>query len=266
VTTKVPAALLDQDALALTSEINRVINGNFWINQRGVSGTVSLSAGAYGHDRWKAGASGCTYTFATSGGSVVLTITAGSLIQVIEGVNVPTGNVVLTWSGTAQGKIGAGSYGATGITGTGTAGTNLNVEFGTGTLTDVQLKAGTTVTPFVMRSVALETALCMRYFEKSGVGAVGSAWSANNGEAVGGSHPTANFRYFVPFRVIKRAAPTFQTYDRTGASAKCSYYVAAWTDAGTFPVLSPIASGAYVGHNIASSVETQFAWTADAEL
>ncbi len=34
---------------------NKIINGNFDINQRAVSGTVSLSAGVYGHDRWKDG-------------------------------------------------------------------------------------------------------------------------------------------------------------------------------------------------------------------
>ena len=39
---------------------NRLINAQLLINQRGVSGTVTLSAGAYGHDRFKASASGCT--------------------------------------------------------------------------------------------------------------------------------------------------------------------------------------------------------------
>ena len=45
---------------------NKIINGNFDINQRAVSGTVSLAAGEYGHDRFKGGAGGATYTFATS--------------------------------------------------------------------------------------------------------------------------------------------------------------------------------------------------------
>ncbi|MFN5350882.1 MAG: hypothetical protein ACK5A0_15345, partial [Polaromonas sp.] len=58
---------------------NRIINGQLNINQRGVSGTVTLAAGAYGHDRFKAGASGCTYTFATSANVTTLTITAGTL-------------------------------------------------------------------------------------------------------------------------------------------------------------------------------------------
>lgn len=63
---------------------NKIINGNFNINQRKVSGTVTLSAGVYGHDRWKAGASGCTYTFSASGGVTTIDITAGSLVQIVE--------------------------------------------------------------------------------------------------------------------------------------------------------------------------------------
>lgn len=146
------------------SNRNKLINGNFDINQRGVSGSVTLAAGEYGHDRWKAGASGCTYTFATSGNVTTLTISAGSLIQVVEGVNLFSGTYVLSWAGTAQGKIGAGSFGNSGVTGSVTGGTNLEIEFGTGTLSKVQLEAGNTATPFEHRSVGQELALCQRYF------------------------------------------------------------------------------------------------------
>lgn len=141
-------------------------------------------------------------------------------------------------------------------------------NLGTGNiiLTGVQLETGLYAGAFEPRPMALELAQCMRYFEKSGVVAIGGAWSANNGESAGMAHPTGNFRMSVPFRVPKRTTPNFTTFDRTGASAKCSYYVATWTDGGTLPVASAISSGAYVGHNIASSVETQFSWTSEAEL
>lgn len=142
---------------------NVIINGNFNINQRAVSGTVTLAAGAYGHDRFKAGASGCTYTFATVENVTTITISAGSLIQVIEGLNLQTGTYTLSWSGTAQGKIGGGSYSATGVTGSATGGTNLNVEFNTGTLSLVQLEKGSTATSFDYRAYGTELQLCQRY-------------------------------------------------------------------------------------------------------
>jgi hypothetical protein len=145
---------------------NAIINGNFGINQRGVSGTVTLAAGAYGHDRFKAGASGCTYTFATSNNITTLTISAGSLIQVIEGNNLFTGTYTLSWTGTAQGKIGAGSFAASGVTGSVTGGSNLNIEFNTGTLSLVQFEQGSVATPFERRPFGTELQLCQRYFVK----------------------------------------------------------------------------------------------------
>ena len=147
---------------------NRLINAQLLINQRGVSGTVTLSAGAYGHDRFKAGASGCTYTFATTNNVTTLTITAGSLQQVIEGLNLESGTYTLSWTGTVQGKIGAGSYGASGITGSITGGTNTTIEFNTGTLSLPQLEVGSTATSFDYRPYGTELALCQRYFQLFG--------------------------------------------------------------------------------------------------
>lgn len=143
--------------------INAIINGNFQVNQRAVSGTVTLAAGAYGHDRWKAGASGCTYTFATSNNVTTLTISAGSLIQVIEGLNLYSGTYTLSWTGTAQGKIGAGSYSGSGVTGSVTGGTNLNIEFNTGTVSLVQFEPGVEASPFERRDYGRELMMCQRY-------------------------------------------------------------------------------------------------------
>lgn len=132
-------------ALSEMDQGNLLINSNFGENKRAVSGTVALAAGAYGHDRWKAGAAGCTYTFASSGGVTTITIVAGSLIQVIEGEQLQTGTHVLCWTGTAQGKIGSGSLSATGVTGSVIGGTNLNIEFGPGTLAQPHFRRGSAV-------------------------------------------------------------------------------------------------------------------------
>jgi hypothetical protein len=178
-----------------TGAKNAIINGNFGINQRGVSGTVTLSAGVYGHDRWKAGASGCTYTFATSNNVTTIDISAGSLVQVIEGINLESGTYTLSWTGTAQGKIGAGSFGNSGITGAAVGGTNLNIEFGTGTVSLVQFELGTVVTPFERRQFGQELALCQRYFYQT---TVQSSW--------GNSDSFAMAFFYHP--VEMRAAPT----------------------------------------------------------
>ncbi len=177
---------------------NKVINGNFAINQRAVSGTVTLAAGAYGHDRFKAGASGCTYTFSTTANVTTLNITAGSLMQVIEGINLQSGTHVLSWQGTAQGRIDSTAYGASGITGTATGGTNQTVEFGVGTLSLVQYEPGTVATPFEMRSIAAEINLCQRYFE-SGIVSAGAAYPTAG---------SATAFTAISFHVEKRVVPT----------------------------------------------------------
>lgn len=179
---------------------NRIINGQLFINQRVVSGTVILAAGAYGHDRFKGGASGCTYTFATSNNVTTLTISAGSLIQVVEGLNLESGTYTLSWTGTAQGKIGAGSFSASGVIGSITGGTNTNIEFNTGTVSYPQLEKGSTATSFDYRPYGTELALCQRY----GFGITNGVFCATGTVRTGG---TAGYLFRAP-PVPMRATPT----------------------------------------------------------
>lgn len=182
---------------------NRIINGNFNVNQRAVSGSVVLGSGVYGHDRWKAGAGGCSYTFAISNNVTTITVSAGSLVQVVEGLNLQSGTHVLSWSGTAQGQIGGGGFGASGVTGTLTGGANATIEFDIGTLSLVQLEAGSVNTDFDHRQFDVELLLCQRYYE------IGVMF---HGSASFQIFATM-FHYLRPYVVTKRVIPTITLTD-----------------------------------------------------
>ena len=164
---------------------NAAINGNFVVNQRGYASNTALASGAYGHDRFKAGSGGCTYTFTQAVPDTAITITAGSLIQAVDAPNVYATMWWLTWTGTAPARVYQGSassqtspaYAAgtsTNISGTtvnvllvtGLAiGTITNVEFGTGTLGLVQLEAALpSAGPTRFERRHGEFALCQRYY------------------------------------------------------------------------------------------------------
>lgn len=152
---------------------NLIINGNFNVNQSEISGSIVRPAGIYSLDRWKAGSGGCTYTFSTTNGVTTLNITAGTIVQVVEGNNLKSGTYSLSWAGTAQGRIGGGAFSASGVTGAVVGGTNLSIEFGTGTLALVQLEFGTNVTPFEYRPFSAEMDLCLWYTEVLVTGSAG---------------------------------------------------------------------------------------------
>lgn len=183
---------------------NRLINANFSINQRIVSGTVTLAAGAYGHDRWKAGAGGATYTFAASGADTVITITAGSLMQVVEGLNIEGGVYRLSHQGTAQARTAVNGAATTGAyaanpqsTASATGGQTVAVEFTTGTVDRVQLEGGTLNTVFERRPVSYELSACQRYYEMVSTDTLTSCSFSN-----------AQFGTKSQFKVTKRVTPT----------------------------------------------------------
>jgi len=193
---------------------NRIINGGFILNQRGyVSGAVLGASLAYGHDRWKGGAAATnTYTFtqAALGVNTTVTITAGSLMQVIEGCNLPEGGTyVLSWTGTAQGKIGAGAFSASGVTGTIVAGTNTAIEFGVGTVGNVQLEVGSIASSFDYRAYGSELLLCQRYFTTIARGTANCAFMPI-------PNALSESRGSAPFPVLMRSAPSVVMYDDVG--------------------------------------------------
>lgn len=165
---------------------NRLINGNFSVNQRAVSGTVTLAAGVYGHDRWKAGASGCTYTFAASGIDTIITVTAGSLTQVVENIFVEGGIYTLSNAGTAQARIAvngatpAGAYAAVPlVSAAATANQQVTVEFTTGTVSLAQLEQAAGQSRFERLFPGMILQQCQRYTRSTPSFLVGQAYSTS---------------------------------------------------------------------------------------
>ena len=192
-------------ALPVAIGDNRIINGNFAINQRAYASGTALPAtpvtAAYGHDRWKAGASGCTYTFTAAVPDTTVTITAGTLTQIIEAGVIEGGVYALSWTGTAQARVwqgtAAGSYAASPVvTASLTAGTNTTVEFNTGTVGKVKFESGSVATLFNRQSLAKSMADCQRYFQASAA------------QSYGGAVSGAVLAVPISLKVTMRSAPT----------------------------------------------------------
>ncbi|QGT52253.1 hypothetical protein [Vibrio phage MZH0603] len=165
VDSKVDAVDNRVDDILASSFKNALINSRFRVNQRGVSGTVVLAAGEYGHDRFRGGSSGCTYTFSSSGGVTTIDISAGTIEQEILASNTEAGSNVLSWSGTAQGRIDGGSYGDSGnVTATLDGTSNVTCEWNTGTLSLCQLEKAPTATSCEFKSLQQDEFECHYYF------------------------------------------------------------------------------------------------------
>ncbi len=155
---------------------NIIINGNFTINQRSYTTGTNLASGAFGFDRWKSNYTNTSLTFtsAPQGQSVTISVD-GVIRQIIERANVDAGTYVLSFSGTATGRIynvGATppSYAASPISFTADGLADVIVEFTavstTKTLSKVKLELGSTASAFVFcgGDIAGELAECQRYF------------------------------------------------------------------------------------------------------
>lgn len=176
---------------------NYVDNSGFTVNQRAYASGTALAAGAYGFDRWKAGASGCTLTFTPAPASTVVTIAAGTLQQVIEGAALINSSYTLSWLGSATGRVNTGAYVASPITFTGAPNTNVTIEFQGGTLGQVQLQIGTQVTLWQPVPPSTEFLRCLRFF----YGNISFFYFGNGGAGQTGG-------YTINFGVPMRAAPT----------------------------------------------------------
>ena len=217
---------------------NRIVNGGFTVNQRGYVSGGALAAGAFGHDRWKAGPGGCTYAFAAAAPDTTITIAAGTIQQVVEGANVEGGAYALSWTGTSQGRVGTGGASPSGafapspiiLTGV-PAGQTVIVEFTAGGLGKVQLEPGAIASTFERRSIAIETVECERYYRVLRVGFMGDAASgAPYGTVVSFSPmraaPTATW---ISSPVASSFAATAATYDHITPNSLRAFKLASAT-------------------------------------
>jgi hypothetical protein len=160
---------------------------DFAVNQRNaLSAATAYAAGAYIYDRWKAGPNGVTVAFAVAanGVDITATITAGTLLQIIEGaLYLPeSGQYTLSWTGTATARVyqgtANGAYLASPLAAAAIgAGTNTTIEFSTGTVGLVQFEPGTVATPFERRDN--EMTRCRRYYRYGTFDILGNGYTAN---------------------------------------------------------------------------------------
>lgn len=232
---------------------NRIINGNFAINQRAYASGAGISAAAYGHDRWKAGAAGCSYTFTAALPDTTITITAGTLTQVIEAGVIEGGVYTLSWTGTAQARVyqgtPTGAYAPSPIvTASLPAGVNTIVEFNTGTVVRVKLEIGSVATPFNRQTMAKSLADCQRYYQ------IGEVQQQVLSAGAGG------YSTRIPLPVVMRAAPTMTpTFTvQTGATGGLT---ASTTAPGAVVIFAQTVTAAAGG-----AVNVFGSWTASAEL
>lgn len=149
---------------ALRGMRNKIINGDFRIDQYGYASGAATVANQFVRDRWFVTGTGGV-TFATANNKTTMTIPAGQTArQVIEGANLQSGVHVLSWEGSALGRVGTGAYGASGsVTANVTGGANVTVEFNAGTVTEVQFERGNVATSFEQRLRPTELGLCQWY-------------------------------------------------------------------------------------------------------
>lgn len=170
---------LGLNGAAAVSFRNRLINGNFFINQRGASNAPTVyPPGTFIRDRWKAGPAGCTAACVTAAnGDTTIHIGKGTVRQDVEGALYLSegGRYCLSWQGDAIGRIVVsettpvfepGQVVASDIP----AGTNAIVEFSCRSggppvsLRLAQLEPGSTPTVFERRDD--EAIRCRRYFHR----------------------------------------------------------------------------------------------------
>lgn len=193
---------------------NKLINANFFVNQRVASSGNSLGSGVYFLDRWRSASAANPVTWAATGVGNTLTIPAGKAVeQVIEGNNIEGGVYTLSWIGTATATVNGVAITNGGQTSPLTANTNTTIQFSSGTVYLPQFELGSVPTAFEQRGFGFEFTLCLRYCQKSypyatAVGTVGTAGLSQGGPPLGGT-----LVCFVSLQAPMRVNPSITLWD-----------------------------------------------------
>ncbi len=185
---------------AVSAGNNRIKNPGFMVNQMGYVSGASITAATYAHDMWKAGAANSAYTFTASGNINIITITAGTIKQIVEGIDIDGGNHTLSWTGTAQCAINGAAAAVSPQTVNLSAGVDVTLEWGLGTMGHPILAGGSNVIPFISRPLTLEEQLCKRYYWKTHFSVAAIA------PYFGGA--TSAWNYTIPTPVTMRGTPS----------------------------------------------------------
>lgn len=200
-----------EDLAAVAASGNRVINGDFRVNQRSAVSGTSLSSGTYFLDRWKSGTGSNPVTWTGDGiAGRVLTIGSGERVdQQIERANMPAGRYILAWDGTAQGRMhmdGAGpSFAASPVIADLDGTADVDIAFQNGTLSNVRVYPGEVDLGYHARPIGLELLLCQRYFWRRARNAEGDIIGT---ASIFGGTPSLHY-LDMTYPVEMRAAPTF---------------------------------------------------------
>jgi hypothetical protein len=198
---------------------NRVINGNFRVNQRGYLSGLALPVGTYSFDRWKStvASTALTFTAAPAGQLVTLNI-GGQIAQIIERADMPAGRYLLSHAGTARARVyksgaAAPAFATTNFVVDLDGLADIVVEFeGTSTsqrtVGEVQLEqiaadgVVADASPFERRPLGLELALCQRYFWRIVASATNPAACFAQGHGISGAEVRAFLRLPASMRVV----------------------------------------------------------------
>jgi hypothetical protein len=139
-------------------------------------------------------------------------------------------------------------------------------------VTGIQLETGTVATPFEMRSIGQELALCQRYYEKSYDIGVAPGSNSDLGRYVsrGSSQTSGVFGPSIQMKVEKRTAPTVTLYTTSGTSGSW-VYAASGGSGTTVMTATDVATSSFRLNSTTTvtgfvSVETLGHWVAFAEL